>query len=89
MTQRVRYPRTSCIVPFCRRTSTVMPGEWVCGEHWRLVDRGLKRVRTRLIRRWRRNGRWDAPDHAVDRTLNAIWRRMKRQAIERASGVGG
>lgn len=40
-------------MPFCRRTSTLFPGEWICGEHWRLVDRSLKRLRTRLLKRAR------------------------------------
>jgi len=45
-----RYPRSSCCVPFCRRTSTLFSGEWVCGAHWRLVDRGLKRFRTKRLK---------------------------------------
>jgi hypothetical protein len=87
---RPRYPRSCCSVPFCRRTTTTFPPghEWVCGEHWRLVDRALKTIRARLVRRWKRNGRWARyqPGDAVDRTLDALWRRMKRQAIERAAG---
>jgi hypothetical protein len=43
--------RSSCIVPFCRRWSTKFPGEWLCGEHWRGVDRALKRLRTKLHKR--------------------------------------
>lgn len=45
------YPRSRCCVPFCRRTSTRFPQEWVCGEHWRLVDRDLKRFRTKQLRK--------------------------------------
>lgn len=48
---RPRYPRSSCIVPFCRRTSTRFRDEWVCGEHWRLVDRSLKRFRSQRLRK--------------------------------------
>jgi hypothetical protein len=83
MTERARYPRTSCIVPFCRRTSTLFKHERVCAEHWRLVDRDLKRFRTRHLKRLgraRNLRRW----HAAEAL---IWRRMKRQAIERATGV--
>jgi hypothetical protein len=89
MNQRPRYPRTGCIVPFCRKTSTLFPGEWVCADHWRLVDRALKQIRARLIRRFKRRGwiddrrRWPA----VNQTLDGVWRRMKRQAIERAAGA--
>lgn len=88
-----RYPRTSCCVPFCRRTSTLFRDEWVCGEHWRLVDRSLKRLRSTLRRRWVK--RWRAAQYRRRVDLNiawrrveaAIWRRMKRQAIERAAGA--
>lgn len=88
---RPRYDRSSCCVPFCRRTTTTFPPghEWLCADHWRLVDRSLKLSRTRLVRRFKRRGwfedrrRWPT----VNRALDGIWRRMKRQAIERAAGM--
>lgn len=124
MTARARYPRSTCCVIGCRHTSTLFEGEWVCGEHWRLVDRDLKALRTKLMRRRRK--RWAVADAAVaaaravtqankpapdryrpediqrevalgrakrrataafHRTDAALWRRMKRQAIERAVGI--
>ena len=51
MTARPRYPRSSCCVIGCRRTSTLFPGEWICGEHWRMVDREIKRLRTKVLKR--------------------------------------
>lgn len=47
---RPRFARSNCCVPFCRRTSTLFRGEWLCGDHWRLVDRPLKAFRTRRLR---------------------------------------
>lgn len=53
--------RIGCVVPGCRRTrgdrkgDPLQPGmEWICGEHWALVDRSLKRLRARSRRRWDR-----------------------------------
>lgn len=81
MADRPRYPRTGCVVPFCRRTSTLFPSEWICGDHWRLVDRSLKMFRTKRLKAAQRNRkRWE-------RLERATWRRMKRQAIERALGL--
>jgi hypothetical protein len=102
-------------VPFCRRTSTHFKNEWLCGDHWRLVDRQLKRFRTkRLAVVWRLVERYEAETRAAQaafaaggrelpiwiwanrsadqrgrwrRLEAAIWRRMKRQAIERAMGI--
>lgn len=87
MTARPRYPRSSCCVPFCRRTSTLFRDEWICGEHWRLVDRDLKRLRTRLMGRFKRRRQTMAVRRAWFRIEQATWRRMKRQAIERATGI--
>lgn len=94
MTDRPRYPKSACCVPFCRRTSTLFKDEWLCADHWRLVDPQLKRLRTRLIRRWRLRYERTLPDSRARyvaavvwrRGDYAIWRRMKAQAIERAAG---
>lgn len=37
-------------MPFCRRTSTKFKDEWVCADHWRLVNRALKAFRTKRLR---------------------------------------
>lgn len=79
--------RLPCLVPFCRRTrgdrknDPLRPGlEWICAEHWRLVDRSLKLKRRRLRRR-----HGDSP--CGRRLDHWIWKRMKAQAIERAGGI--
>src|SRR5690349_21048332 len=42
--------RIRCCVPFCRRTSTRHSDEFLCADHWRLVDRRLKALRTRRLK---------------------------------------
>lgn len=109
MAERPRYPRSGCLVPFCRRTSTLFEREWLCADHWKLVPRELKRFRTQRLkaayRAWekaaaaldlanqkgegareayfrqsRANRRW----HGIER---GTWRRMKRIAVEKATGL--
>jgi hypothetical protein len=118
MVDRPRYLKSGCIVPFCRRTSTLFKGEWVCGEHWKLVDRSLKAYRTKRLKQITKafekedaltreaqrlfalkEGReleiWKHANRAADlagkwrRVEALIWRKMKRQAIERAASWGG
>lgn len=94
MTARPRYPRSSCCVPFCARWSTLFPPgeEWMCGRHWRLADRSLRRFfRVRLRQLY---DRWAAaPQNSRQqflawrrwhRTNRLIWARIKRQVIGRA-----
>jgi len=79
--------RLRCCVPFCRRTrKNVDPhmAEWICGDHWRLLDLRHRRVYGRYTRHWRRFG--------ADRNSEAVWRIwcwIKRKAIERAMGITG
>jgi hypothetical protein len=117
--------RLRCAVPGCRRTRGQRKGEppisegekWLCGPHWKLIDRRLKAYRTKRLRMIYRV--WEmanaacearlaeiAPARAADddvawglaaarskaarrwrRTKDLIWRRMTRQAIERAAGI--
>lgn len=95
---RAIYPLSRCCVPFCTHTSrTFAPGhEWVCRDHWRLIDPELKRLRTRMVKRYVREGRvekgagvYNCQRHSAWLTLGGWWRRAKRQAIERAAGIGG
>lgn len=74
---RNRFPRIPCVVPFCRCGATCYPPgyEIICPKHYRLVDRGLKALR----RKARRRGK--------ERLDDMLWQRIKRQAIERASGA--
>jgi hypothetical protein len=69
--------RLPCCVPFCRRTTPAGGwAEWLCPRHWRLVDAEIKALRRRV----RRKGR-----HRLD---DMLWRRAKRQAIDRALSGG-
>jgi hypothetical protein len=72
--------RLQCLVPFCRRTirRTALPpehNEWICGKHWTVTSVTWRRRRALFRRRGRRD-------------LEAMmWKRLKRQAIERAAGL--
>lgn len=84
------YERRPCEVPFCRRTSTRWPDEWLCCDHWRLVDRSLKLYRTRRLKQLRQRAEQTLEWKdwmRLRRASHLIWRRMKRQAIERALGI--
>jgi hypothetical protein len=91
-------------MPGCRRWSRRFSDEWLCVDHWRLVPRDLKLLRTTLIRRWRRRLEKTEAIWRVEQALasrlaftsvrapyrrgeRAVWRRMKRAAIERAAGI--
>ena len=75
--------RIACCVPFCRRTTLNKHGwsEWICGDHWRLIPKPLRRVQGRINRRARRG--LAVAGERGDR----IWNRLKRAAIERALGA--
>jgi hypothetical protein len=82
--------RITCVVPFCRRTRGDRKGdpitpdmEWICGDHWRLVERNRRRAYGRHRRRWRRF----SPEGAEDRATWRLWSWLKRRAIERAAGL--
>jgi len=70
-------------MPFCRRTSRKFPGEWICGDHWRMVPRPLKTLRTKLRARYR--PKWEkakaayyaAPENSKARFLaHGAWVRI-------------
>lgn len=96
--------RLSCCVPFCRRTRRMEDGmkpetEWICGKHWPLVSKTLRRRDSKLLRRYvRKFGRNDfwqyqagSPERIeavrLARLLEKSWQRCKAQAIERAAGI--
>lgn len=77
--------RVACMVPGCRRTlarEKLAPkhDQHLCQKHYALVDKRLKRLR---VRTRRRHGFCLYAQHLDNR----IWRRMIRQAIERAAGI--
>jgi len=80
----------ACVVPFCPGGFTVettdSSTEAICRDHWRLVDKALKAARTRQRREAEEDVDEAGPSHAaVD---HHYWGRMRRQAIERAAGIG-
>lgn len=90
MAQR-RLMRTSCLVPFCRRTTSNEKlkarrhTEWICGRHWALTDRQARRLLFRIRRK--------ITQRPLSRRLvlqgieMRLWELLKRQAIERAAGI--
>lgn len=81
MTRPIRFrqakiERLRCSVPFCGRTTGEPFTEWVCGNHWRLVPKRLRRLYA-LAKRRRK------PSHVLD----WLWQRCKVSAIEAAGGI--
>jgi activating signal cointegrator 1 len=75
--------RFACVVPFGRRTTVRADfEEWICGDHWCLIDKVRRQVYGRHLRRWRRYGA-----AAYGPAAARSWRRMVEQAIQRAAGV--
>lgn len=70
--------RVPCCVPFCRRTRDPAKlgadTEWLCPNHWRLVERSRRRLYARATRGQHPARSW-------------LWARLKVQAIERAAGI--
>lgn len=83
--------RARCCVPFCRHTRAVpstwtSTHEWICGDHWRAIDKPYRRVWGRYKRKWRRFGPAITEMVMTDAEYR-VWCRLKRQAIERAGGI--
>lgn len=93
--------RLSCCVPHCRRTRKNPDGykAWICGKHWQLVPKHLRRRDRKLVRRYvRRFGRnpfWHFPGGSPER-IEAVrltrlceksWEACKKKAIEGAAGI--
>lgn len=76
--------RIPCQVIGCGRTTKDLGtfSEWICGDHYRLVSRRIKRLRARV----RREQRGKA-NTILSRINLYLWREAKRQAIERAMGI--
>lgn len=77
--------RLRCVVPGCGRTFRADGCEEViCGKHWRLADRRLRQLVTRVRAKARRRGGWSPRLLSLD---DRLWRKGKGQAIERAMGL--
>ncbi|WP_226576432.1 hypothetical protein [Acuticoccus sediminis] len=97
--------RTPCAVPFCRRSRGIRKGEtrpaeeWICGDHWTLVSKHLRRRFAKFSRLYRRRfgdvAFWTFPAGSpkrieavkITRLWRESWERCKRQAVERAMGI--
>ena len=79
--------RCPCVVIGCRRSvkrEAIAPDtEWICRDHWKLVDRLIKLLHFRIRRKRKRLG---DPTYLTGAAVN-VWHRAKRQAIERAMGI--
>ena len=84
-----------CAVPGCPRKHHQMVDEaigreqkWMCRQHWSLTDtryrlvfhRAVRHVRTAFYRGFQLQPEWE--------TIQRIWRKLERQAIERSAGIG-
>ncbi|GLQ09229.1 hypothetical protein GCM10007913_11610 [Devosia yakushimensis] len=84
----IPHDRIGCLIMGCRRTYKREPDEGegaevMCGDHYRLGDKALRQLRTKLKRTARRTG-WTPRLGRIDAWL---WERIKRQANERAMGL--
>lgn len=77
--------RAGCVILGCRRTFPRGEAhhEHMCREHYRLADKKLRRLRTKLAAKARKLG-WTLRLLEIDHWL---WTRIKRQAEERAMGL--
>lgn len=86
--------RIGCLVPFCRswrgdrKDDPIRGGmEWICGVHWSLVPRRLKRRRAQLRRIASRTT--DAARlRRIDLADRRLWQSCKAAAVEAAGGIG-
>jgi hypothetical protein len=87
--------RSRCIVPFCKNSSAKWSGnDYICGPHWKLVPRKLKRIRSRLMNRFLksgdlvvRDGKWYAMSRRANVIGHASWRKLCEAAKKGATGL--
>jgi len=75
-----------CAVPFCPNDRKAHDGdmpEWLCRQHFKLVDWRVRRLHLRMVR-YQHNGILSIASH---RLMKVVWERCKRQAIEKAAGI--
>ena len=76
--------RQRCCVPGCGRTfKDEGHQEIICGRHWRLADRRVRDLMTKVRRKARRIG-WTPQLIRLD---GVLWAKGRDQAIERAMGL--
>lgn len=94
MTETPIAARLHCCAPYCRRSHRNDEGyaEWLCGEHYGLADPVLRQRKAHYQRRQKLAERRCDPAsiesaERLSRIANFLWRKIKRQAIERALGI--
>lgn len=77
--------KVSCCVVGCGRHGRIAPpdDEWICADHWKLVDRELKQHYRRVRRKMNQFGRFQS----LERLSHKLWVQLREQAIERAMGL--
>ncbi len=80
MTERPIYPKSTCCAPGCPRWSRMYPGEWLCGRHWKMVPRRLRRA-LRVL--WKRRP-WTMRDGRLETRL---WAHARRRVILQEAGL--
>jgi len=80
--------RINCLVPFCRRTAArekyPAATQIICGKHYRLADKRLRRLYRLCVRRWDRQPATRS-DHAyarLERLWNAIIAQVHTRSVE-------
>lgn len=86
-------PRTTCLIPGCKRTTGKPHEEWICGKHWSQVPRDSRRALSSIVRAYRRRfgdqGFWVFPPGSDDRIAaakmdlewRAAWAAIKEAAV--------
>lgn len=80
--------RAPCVVIGCRRTFKRDADDdgtraYICGDHYRMADQWLRRMRAKIKRKSRRGG-WTTQLIEID---NWLWGKAVRQANERSLGL--
>ena len=78
--------RTPCCIPYCNRTTdelAVRGREWICGKHWPLVPKNLKRLHARKKREAKRA----ADKERANRHAAMVWRRIKKRLTDSEVGL--
>lgn len=83
--------RAVCVVPGCSNSSAKFAGyQYICGPHWRMIPKALKRFDRELARVFRRCGLLQGETFTDENARHAYansWRHLVRAAIEAAAGL--
>lgn len=81
--------RTPCCIPFCRRGTTKFPDspEIMCGKHYRLAPKSLRRRRTKILRALARERDPRRAQRLFD-LQQRLWERAKATVTNIAMGIG-